>query len=1274
MAPDTALPRTTVLALPSSVSVSGCHAPTSDQRSPLRVSEAIVSIRRGIIVALVAAAATVACRDSAETPQTWHQENGYRWRELTVSGGDAGFTSMEGTRSGITFQNDVSDSVLLGNRNLGQGAGVALGDVDGDGLVDVFLGKTQGCSALYRNLGKWKFEEITAAAGVGACDRHTTGVAFADTDGDGDLDLVLLATTGRSAIFINDGKAHFTEHRADLGLDSTGKGGTTPAMADVDGDGDLDLYVANYSEYNIDDAIPPKQRLFDQIVRKTAAGAFEIAPEHRRHYKLVMRPDMGGRRLSQRGQPDDFYLNANGRFTRVPLTSSRFRDVTGRPLAEEPESFALDARFVDLNGDGAPDLYVANDFEDRDQLWINDRSGNFTLAGWTALRQTSNSSMGVDVADVDGDGRPDLFEVDMMANDTRRSRTQIPSHTALPKKPGDGETQLQQQRNMLFVNRGDGTFAEIGMSAGVDASGWSWGTMFMDVDLDGWQDLLIANGHLWDVMDADVQEGLQYRPSDALWQRARWEFPMLKLKDVAYRNRGDATFEDVSAKWRFGLEDDISHSLASADLDGDGDLDVVVNRLRAPARVFRNDASAARIAVRLVGDAPNTYAVGAKIRLLAGAVPLQEHEVTVGGLYMSHSDYAASFAMGTSDSATIEVEWRDGRRTSLPVRANRLYEISAATAIARGDSAPTAATPALFNDATPQLGGHVHVEDTFDDWDRQFLLPNALSQSGPGVTWFDIDRDGDEDLIIGAGKGGRLAVFINERGRLVPLAEGPVATADFTTILGIADNYGVRLAAGVSSWQLRTVPEMMAQPAVVSVKTTRGVLASSAEQLVGSHESATGPLALADVDGDGDLDLFVGSRAVPMAYPTAASSGLFRAEGGKFVLDTMNVALLRNIGMVSSAMFADINGDGHPDLVLAREWASVLLLLNDGHGRFAAAPASWGLDRWTSRWNGIAAGDLNGDGKLDLIATSWGRNTALRADSAHPLIMLHGPIGAAGEEEMILAQHDPRVKGLAPLTSYARMRVAVPDIVKRVATFGAFADASTDQILGPLMSDVSRLNAVTLDHMAFINRGDHFDAVALPAEAQRAPSFSTGIADFNGDGFEDVFLAQNFFPTAVGTPRYDGGRGLLLLGDGRGGLAPLSAQRSGILVYGDQRGAAYADYDADGRVDLVVSQNGGATRLFRNAQAKPGLRVRLKGTVSNPDGVGAQIRMVYGDRMGPVREVQAGSGYWSENGVVQVFGIPSPPSAVWVRWPGGVVRTQPVPIGALEVVVAAPSL
>jgi hypothetical protein len=1186
---------------------------------------------------------------------------------------------MRGERVGIRFRNTVSDSALVRNRHLAQGAGVALGDVDGDGLVDVFLARTEGPNALYRNLGGWKFEDITRQAGIAAPDRYSTGAVLVDVEGDGDLDLILLATNGPNAIFVNDGRGRFTERR-DLGLDPAGEGGTSIAMADVDGDGTLDLYVANYKPNSPLDEIPPPERTPQRMTREVAPGRFEVRPEYQRDYKLVMRPDLGGLNLSIRAAPDAFYLNRGGRFERVVQPSDWFLDPAGRPASPD-ESFTLAARFADLDGDGAPELYAVNDFEDPDLLWFNDGRGQFRLADWTAIRQMSNSSMGVDVGDVDGDGLPDLYVVDMLSHDSRRLKTQIPTHIALPKRPGQSDLQLQLQRNTLFLNRGDRTFAEVASYAGLEASGWSWATMLLDVDLDGWQDVLITTGHLWDVMDADTQEQLERRLPDVPWQRLRWMYPALPLRNLAFRNRGDLTFEDASVRWRFGIEEDYSHAIAAADLDGDGDLDLVINRLHAPVLVLRNDAPAPRIAVRLVGDPPNTRAVGAKVRVKAAdPMPLQEREVAAGGLYLSHSDYLAVFATGSAAEVTIEVDWRDGRRTVLSgARPGRLYEITTAAAATFPGTTPAEGTP-LFEDATAQLRGHTHWETPFDDWRRQYLLPHALSQLGPGVAWFDMDRDGDEDLFVGTGAGGRLAAFRNDRGRLVPWpgwepggrrgGGGFVAPGDLTAIVG-AVLFGIpHILAGVSSWEAESPDAVRSYPAVVSFTAVRQRPGVETATVVPASESATGPLALADYDGDGDLDLFVGGRALPGRYPEAASSRLFRNNGAGFQVDEENSARLVQVGLVSAALFADLDGDGFPELVLARDWGSLLVLRNE-RGRLVPVSGSLGLERWTGRWNGLAAGDVDGDGRLDLVATNWGRNTGVRADSARPLYLVHGRFGAYGGVEMLMARYDERVRGLAPLNSFGRARVAVAGLATRLPTFGAYADATVEEVLGPFAGATERLTVVTLDHMVFLNRGTGFEARPLPREAQFAPAFYAGVADFDGDGAEDVFLSQNFYPTAQGLPRHDAGRGLLLLGGGGEErlLLPVPGRRSGIVVYGDQRGAAYADFDGDGRLDLVVSQNAETTRLFRNRGARPGLRVRLVGPPGNPDGIGAQIRVVYHDRMGPVREVQAGSGYWSQNGAVQVLGLAAAPVAVWVRWPGGAESRVPIPAGVTTITI-----
>jgi hypothetical protein len=1075
---------------------------------------------------------------------------------------------------------------------------------------------------------------------------------------------------GPNGLLLNDGHGHFTEGTDGAGLTSR-RGSTTATLADVDGDGDLDLYIANYKARDALDIFPPQERYYDQVVRKVG-DHFEVAPRFREHYRVEMRPDLGAVVRTQRAEPDWFYLNdGKGKLTHVAFTSDRFLDENGKRFAEEPDRFGLTARFFDANGDGYPDLYVCNDFEDPDQFWINDGKGIFRLAPRLTLRSSSNSAMAMDFSDIDRDGNTDFFVADMRSRDSRRRKTQSPTHTPLPKQIGVIDDRPQMQRNTMFLNRGDGTYAEIASEAGVDASEWSWASIFMDVDLDGYEDLLIGTGHTWDVMDSDTWERVKTSVTGEKWHEEFKMFPRLPLKNVAFHNNRDLTFSEVGERWSFASKPAVTHGMAAADLDGDGDLDIVTNRLDDSPGVFRNDATAGRVAVRLRGSAPNTEAVGSKIQVLAGKLPMQQKEVTLGGLYLSSSDPLYTFATARADTLTIKVLWRYGQTTVLAgVRGNREYQIREPHRVAAGPKSGTAqhadSAPPLFTDVSKMLN-HAHFETPFDDYIRQPLLANKLSQLGPGITWSDVDGSGTDDLIIGSGRGGRLALFENFGGHLTRRdVLGAEAPGDETTILVMPDGHGGNeLLVGQSSYEAATPQDALALPSVVAMPLSRAIRGTRV--VVSGDTASIGPLAAADYDGDGNLDLFVGGRVLPGAYPVPVSSHLYRFDHGNYFRDTANQRVLNDVGMISAALFSDIDGDGHPDLLLAPEWGYLRVLLNRG-GRFVEAPASYGLRNLSSRWNGIATGDLNGDGRLDIVATSWGRNTKYHVSASNPLFAYYGNFDDNASLDVLEAQRDDEIGGIAPLELFARLSAALPDVRQRVHTFSEYSSATVSKVIGPSLEQARRLEINDLDNVAFMNEGNHFTPSPLPTIAQLAPAFYAGVADFNGDGKEDIFLSQNFYPTEIGTPRYDAGLGLLMLGDGSGGFSPMSARASGIAVFGDQRGAAFADFNRDGRLDLAISQNGAATRLYRNLGARKGLIVQLVGPPGNPTAVGAQIRLHYpGNRLGPVREIQAGSGYWSVNSPVQVMGLAGDADAVWVRWPGGLVTVEPIQRGQMRI-------
>jgi hypothetical protein len=801
----------------------------------------------------------------------------------------------------------------------------------------------------------------------------------------------------------------------------------------------------------------------------------------------------------------------------------------------------------------------------------------------------------------------------------------------------------------------------------------------MDVDLDGYEDLLVANGHGRDMQDADIAYRVRgAQGTDMTWKEAKSLYPHLDLENRAFRNRGGFDFEEAGERWGFSVEGDVSHGLAAGDLDGDGDQDVVVNRLNSPVLILRNDAPAPRVAVRLDGRPPNTRGLGARVRLTGGGLPDQEKEMTAGGLYLSSSAPHLTFAAGVDPSAplALEVVWPDGEVSRIEgIEPDRLYEISqpssppadegpAADEEPAADEGPRegaadgdeeASERTLFVDVSHHLD-HIHPETPFDDYRRQGLLPFRPGRLGPGVSWVDVDGDDDPDLVVPPGRGGRLGYLRNEGGdfRTVTVEETP-GRYDRTTALPAPTGSG--FLVGQATYEASDPEDARRLPTALRVGARPGVV----DSVLPVHLHSAGPLSLADVDGDGDLDLFVGGRLIPTLYPVAATSRLFRNEGGRFVRDEANREVLEDLGLVSASVFTDLDGDGDPDLLLAVEWDSPRVLINEG-GRFRDATDEWGLAELTGRWNGVATGDLNGDGRPDAVLTSWGRNLQHRPEDGRPLLLYHGDLNNDGQYDVLLAQESSEGSTVYPLERYERIQQAMPSLARRFDGFDAYAEATMEDLLaaGGAGEGFRRRSAATYRHHVLINVGGRFRASPLPVRAQETAAFGAVVADFDGDGHDDVFLSQNFFSTEPFTPRLDAGVGLWLRGDGTGELDPVPAVRSGLYVWGDGRGAAAADYDGDGRIDLAVGQNGGETRLFRNVGASPGLRVRLRGPETNPLAVGAAVRAVYADGRGPLREVQAGSGYWSTDGTVQVLGLGGELRGVWVRWPSG--ETDFVPL------------
>jgi hypothetical protein len=1222
------------------------------------VSESAISI-----LCILVCLGTVGC--SADTDLTWHDEDEYRWAEVSPGyWGSTGFERLEPSDVGVEFTNRISKSKIESNQHYLNGSGVAAGDVDGDGLVDLYFALLEGPNRLYKNTGNFKFREITDEAGVSHENHYSTGTVFSDVDNDGDLDL-LIGTMSKGVSIYKNENGRFEE----VGVleEEREKGNMTLATGDINKDGYLDLYVTNYKERTVKGVYGIRNTQPDDIIHGYTSNddtSYAVKDKFKDDYKIL---EEGGKVYGVRetGEEDALYINdGDGRFSKA---NPEARFSYSRSSSGLPSDWGLHASFRDITGDGHLDIYVNNDFWTPDRIWINQGDGTFRGAKPRTVRNMSLSSMGADFSDVNRDGAVDIFVTDMLS---RKHKKRLSQRTPTPFFPTRQiESRPQYNRNSLYLNRGDDTYAEVSHFSGVAASEWSWATRFMDVDLDGYEDLIINTGFSYDYQDLDTQRRIARKwAQSSTTDRSLTDYPSLHLKNVAFRNDGDLTFSDRGSEWGLGEDRDISHGLATADFDNDGDLDLAISRLNQVSSVYENKTTQPRIAVRLSGDAPNARGIGAKVTLTGGkgrGAP-QQRQINTGD-YLSGSQPLVVFAADPENSDhAIQVTWNDGSKRKIEkVRHNRIYQIikpsREAETTRSEDGADSASGPrkTVFADVSGRIG-HQHQESAFDDFRYQPLLPIKLSKLGPGVSWIDYDTDGDDDLFIGSGRGGRMAVFENNGdGRFSRASLGPVtqtAMGDQATILGWPTEDGVQMVVGKQNYE-----EAFDAPSALryTIRNTSAEVGKSIEERkpISGIRATTGPMAAADYTRDGTLDLFVGGRFIPVRYPSAPTSRLFKNSEGEMVFDRENSGDLNDIGMVTGAVFTDYDQDGDQDLLLSRAWGSLVLFRND-IGGFKNVTSAVELGEYKGWWSGVASGDFNNDGRMDFVATNWGTNSPYQTSFQHPLKMYYHDFKSDGIFEVVETYYDSTEGGYVPRKKLSAFRELSMPFTSDMDSSRQFAGKTMNELVGAgFKSRMGQKTVNTLKSAIFINEGGQFSRHLLPGKVQFSAALHAGVADYNNDGNEDIFISQNFFQVPPKMPRPDAGRGLWLKGNGKAEFEPVSGQVSGVRAYGEQRGAALSDFNRDGKVDLAVSQNGATTKLYTNRAPKSGLSVRLSGPSGNRAGIGSSIRLVYPDgSKGPRREVQSGSGYWSQDSATQVLGFSRFPDQIEVTWFDGSVQ------------------
>jgi hypothetical protein len=873
---------------------------------------------------------------------------------------------------------------------------------------------------------------------------------------------------------------------------------------------------------------------------------------------------------------------------------------------------------------------------------------------------TPFSSMGADTGDINNDGNIDLLVADMATTTREKDRRGLVASRNDVLQSATEPTVPQYMRNALLLNHGNGVFGEAACWAGIDATDWTWSVRFEDFDNDGWTDLHVTNGMVREANNSDLLAAMMRALSDMQRISTIKKSPPLMESNLAYRNRQGAGFQAVTKDW--GLDEvSVSFGAATADFDNDGDLDLAYLNYDGGLSVFRNDVSGRnRVQVRLRGTKSNHYGVGAVVRV-EGSSGLQTQIMTVARGYTSGSELVAHFGLGADTQVKrLVVEWPSG---TTQVFAN--LDANYAYLIKENDTVPTAKeSPSLplFEPKSKELGLAVNDASRLAIPDKeQPFIPFRTDRRGPGIAVADIDGDGHDDVYLAAttGSAGRILrwkekAYVEESPHGIP----PTEVEDGPPLFFDADGNGTfdllvtKASALGSAWPGSFRPVIYSNDGTGRFKAT--------DWLPKLHLNA-GAVCAADIDRDGDLDLFLGARSVPGRYPEKPCSILLRYDEGRFIDTSTNSSTLGTVGLVKSALFRDVDQDGFPDLIIAAEWDHVRYFHNDGQGQFSDWTEKSGFTSggrgW---WNSLAEADLNGDGRPDFAAGNLGLNTTYKASSENPAMLFHGDFAQNGTRLVVEAAHDG--KQLYPLRSKSDLGARLPSILRRYPKNNDFARATMPEVFGvkPL-ADAEVYSADNFSSGVFLSQPDgSYRFSAFPRFAQIGPIHGIVASDLDADGIADIAAVQN---SDSAVPRFDGGVGIFLKGKGDGTFQFLPPQSSGVIAQGNGRALVLLSSRDPARPNLFFTRHGESTEFLVNQSSAPWLRIQLKGDQRNPNGVGAKIQVVSRNRRPIHHEVGLGGGWLSQSTPSLFVAVPpdAPLSEAIVTWPDGHVSRHAAP-------------